>query len=251
MATTRKKGSPSKYFYKITLPAENVGSQFYPEYFIISQTVDSVNNFHALHKTHKSGLRGPSTHAQQDLHRAMLVFACAGLDAFVKKLVKDKLPSLISLNKEVEKKFIEHILRKDLKDEKLTNTLALALANHSPRDILLGRYIESMTSDSLQSAAELTRVSNASGLDTNKIFSKSKITSLSDAFFVRNQIVHEMDINPENGVPRTSGYRTRIQRVATQMERHTKTILLLAEELLAAYKEQYNKFQIGVEKKSS
>lgn len=238
-----------RVFYKISLPIEKEGDQFYFEYTIIAKTVESVNNFNVLYKASRLGAKGgPSTHLNQDLYRAMLVFACAGLDAFVKKLVKDKLPLLVSIDKKVEQKFIEYV-QKDLKEDKILNTLALALINNAPRDIFLEKYVNNMTSDSLQSADELFKVSNASGLETDKLLSKTRKASLTEAFSVRHQIVHEMDINGANSIPKTTGYRTRRQRVATDMEKHTKNILKLAEDFFVHYKERFEKFQIGIKKK--
>ncbi|MFA6422763.1 MAG: HEPN domain-containing protein [Candidatus Buchananbacteria bacterium] len=237
-------------FYDISLQVEKETNIFYDEYNILSKTVDSVNSFNALYKAGRTGVRGgPSTHDQQDLYRAMLIFACAGLDVFVKQLVKNKIPQLITADKEAENKFKEYVKRGLKKDDKvILNTIALALIDSSPRDIFLNEYINSMTGESLQSVGELCKVSEASGLDTKKIFSEVKKSMIRDAFEARNQIIHEMDINVGKSTSRTTGYRTRRQRVATNMEKHTKSILNLAEELFIAYKEKFQKYKIGVEK---
>lgn len=242
------KGKGSKSFYKISLSAEKESGIFYDEYNIITRTVESVNSFSALYRAGRSGAKGPSTHEQQDLYRAMLVFACAGLDVFVKQLIKNKLPQLIEVDKGVQDKFKEYVKRGLKKDEKqILNTVALALIDQTPRNVFLGEYIKSMTGDSLQSVTELKRVSEASGLDTKKIFADKKTGALKDAFVARNQIIHEMDINVTDTVSKTTGYRTRRQRQVTVVEGHTKSILALAEELFSAYKEKFQK--IGVEKK--
>lgn len=241
-------------FYRISL-SEKESSSFYPEYAILSKTVESVNNFNTLYKAGKVNVkgaiaRGPSTHDQQDLYRAMLVFACAGLDMFVKQLIKNKLPQLLTIDENAKNQFKEYVKRGLRKDDKvILNTIALALIDNKPRDIFLSEYVESMTEDSLQSANELIKVSRASGLDYKKIFSSPRINSLNNAFEARNQIIHEMDINIQDGEPRSTGYRTRRQRIAKNMETHTKTILKLAEELFVAYKDKFDKFQIGIEKK--
>src|SRR5580692_11794145 len=87
----------SKLFF--SLPANaNIDEKtdpFYSEYTVLSKTVDAVNSFHSLYTGLRVGKSGPSTHEQQDLYRAMLVFACAGLDVFVKQLVKKKIPQLV------------------------------------------------------------------------------------------------------------------------------------------------------------
>lgn len=243
---TKKKLS---VFYSISLLAEKETSIFYDEYNILSKTVDSVNSFNALYKAGRAGVKGPSTHDQQDLYRAMLIFACAGLDVFVKQLVKNKIPQLIIADKEAENKFKEYVKRGLKKDDKeILNTIALALIDNTPRDIFLKEYIKSMTGESLQSVSELRKVSESSGLDTKKIFNDTKTNMIKDAFIARNQIIHEMDISVGESAYRTTGYRTRRQRVSTVMEKHTKSILNLAEELFIAYKEKFKKYKIGVEK---
>ena len=240
-------------FYEISLPAEKDNNIFYDEYNILSKTAESINSFNALYKAGRNGAKGgPSTHEQQDLCRAMLVFACAGLDVFVKQIVKNKLPQLLEVDKGVQDKFKEHVKRGIKKDEKeIWNTVALALIDPTPRNVFLGEYMKNVAGNSLQSVRELRRVSEASGLDTKKIFSDKKTKILTEAFTARNEIIHEMDININEGASRTTGYRTRRQRKTILMEEHTKSILELAKEIFSAYKEKFRKYEIGVEKKLS
>jgi hypothetical protein len=54
-----------------------------------------------------------------------------------------------------------------------------------------------------------------------------------------------MDISMEEKLSRNTGNRTRRQRKFTDMAKYTTTILKLAEELFMAYKEQFNKYNIG------
>ncbi len=240
----------SKVFYKMTLPLIKEGEAFYLEYVIFQKTVEAVNGFHSLYRTARKGARGgPATHAQQDLSRAMLVFACAGLDVLVKQLVKTKLARLIEADKGVGERF-KQFVRKGLErnEKEVLSTVALALIDQNPREVLLRDYIDSMTDDSLQSVEELHRVSSASGLEVTKIFSNDRRNRLRDAFIVRNQIIHEMDIMVETGASRTTGHRTRRQRQSPLMEKHTTEILDLGQELLLAFKGRYAALKIEVEK---
>ncbi len=181
----------------------------------------------------------------------MLVFACAGLDIFVKQLIKTKLPKLIIADKAAEARFKEYVRRGLKKDDKeILNTVALALIDRSPREVFLADYVGSMTSESLQSVEELCRVSEASGLNTKVIFDTDKRNLLKDAFVVRNQIIHEMDITVSSDGARSTGHRTRRQRRAEVMEKHTRAILDLAQELFSAYKNRFEEFKIGTEKSS-
>jgi hypothetical protein len=239
-----------KIFYSVSLPPEAEDSPFYSEFSIIGKTVDAVNSFHYVYRSWRSGAKGgPSTHAQQDLYRAMLIFACAGLDIFVKQLIRTKLPKLIGADKRAETKFKEHVRRGLNKDDKeVLNTVALALIDRNPREVFLADYMESMTSESLQSVEELCRVSEASGLDTKSIFNSEERNLLKDAFTVRNQIIHEMDITVTHDGDKKTGHRTRRQRRADIMEKHTRAILDLAQELFGAYKKRFEEFKIDTEK---
>jgi hypothetical protein len=89
-------------------------------------------------------------------------------------------------------------------------------------------------------------VSDASGLDTKSIFDTEKRNLLKDAFTVRNQIIHEMDIVVTS--TKKTGHRTRRQRRAEIMEKHTRAILDLAQALFSAYKNTFEEFKIGTEK---
>lgn len=253
MATTKKatRSSSARKFYTAKISIEDEDSAFFPEYSIVLKTIDAVNSFYSLYKTGKGGAKGPSTHEQQDLYRAMLVFACAGLDIFVKQLIKTKLPALVTADAAAEHKFKEHVKRGMKKDDSgLLNTIALALIDRNPRDMFLKEYIVGLTDDSLQSVDQLCKVSDASGLETKKLFSQDRIRALKEAFDVRNQIIHEMDINVSSEGSRSTGYRTRRQRVAPDMEKHTKAMLDLASEFLKAYKEKYLSVKIEVKKAS-
>jgi len=223
---------------------------FYPEYLTFQKTVEAVNSFNSLFKIRRKGAKGgPSTHAQQDLNRAMLVFACAGLDVLVKRLVKAKLSRLIEADKTVNEKFKEFVKRGLGKDDKaLLNTIALALVDSNPKQMLVTEYIGTMTEDSLQSVPELQRVSNAAGLQTKVIFTNERMNRLKDAFIVRNQIIHEMDISITDGKGKGPGHRTRRQRISRDMEQHTKEILDLGQELLVAFKERFAVLKIDVQK---
>lgn len=239
-------------FYTVKLTPEKETSPFYKEYNILLQTAEAVNNFNSLYKAGRSGARGgPSTHAQQDLYRAMLIFGCAGLDVFVKRLVKTKLPKLIAADQMAENKFRDYVKSGLKRDEKsLLSAVALAMIDPNPREALLEEYIGSMTGNSLQSVEQLSKVAGASGLNTDKLFTTDRRKLLKDAFDVRNDIIHEMDITVEEAASKTTRYRTRHVRPAQVMEGHTKNILRLAEDLLSAYKAKYLEYKIDVAKES-
>ena len=212
--------------------------------------MEAVNNFAFLYKTSRAEKLGASEHREQDLYRAMLIFACAGLDVFVKRIAKTKLHELIERDGRAAEKFKDYV-KNDLKkdDRSLLTTIASVLIDQNPRNALLQAYIKNITKGSLQSYEQLFDISNSSGLDTSSLIVKNK-KALTDAFEVRNKIVHEMDINiSDDGARQTPGYRTRIQRSSSKMEKHTKDILELAQNLFLAYKKKFLELKIGVDKK--
>lgn len=243
----------NKGFYKNNLNSEEENSLFEIEYNIILRTVESVNNLNLLYRKGRKGSKGgPSTHEQQDLYRAMLVFACAGLDVLLKQLVKTKLPDLISADKNAQEKFKEHVKRgiNTKEPNKILNTVALALVDQNPKEIFLKEYIDDLTRDSLQAKEKIITIIAASGFN-EKFLTTEKRNALKDAFEVRNQIIHEMDINTLDNLSKTRGYRTRRQRSAPRIEKHTKTILDLAKDIFVAYKNKFKEFKIETKKSST
>ncbi|MCK9588149.1 MAG: hypothetical protein M0Q93_02165 [Terrimicrobiaceae bacterium] len=239
-------------FYKIGLPAENENSLFIIEYEIILRTVESVNNFNLLYKAGRLGSKGPSTHEQQDLYRAMLIFACAGLDVLLKQLIKTKISDIISADKKgANEKFKEYVKSSiNLKDpNKLLNTIALALVDQNPKEILMSEYIKYLTRDSLQAKEKIITIILASGF-SDKFLSKERLNSLKDVFEVRNQIIHEMDINILDNLSKNKGYRKRRQRKAAQIEKYTKIILDLSVSIFTEYKRKFDEFKIETKKSS-
>ena len=85
---------------------------------VFQYTSDSVNNFYRVYQESRIGSKGSTTHEQQDLLRAMLVFACSGLDSVVKQLIKDSLPKVIERDLRNEgarkefQKFVERRIKK-------------------------------------------------------------------------------------------------------------------------------------------
>ncbi len=143
---------------------------------------------------------GQTTDEEQDLLRAMLVFAGAGLDSMCKQLVRDCLPVLAKTSKPARGGLAKFIARR-LRDELLSapasgksyDVLASALASGSPQAAYIGAYVEELTGGSLQSARELSAVVAALGLETKEL--GVDLPSLGRVFHDRNRIVHEMDID--------------------------------------------------------
>jgi len=142
-------------------------------------------------------LRGRLTENEEDLLRAAIVFAGAGLDATLKQLIRDSLPSVLEVSDLADGKFSAfiktHISQADVVD---VSRLAAYLASRSPRAELIEAYIADLTGGSLQSKQQVEAVAGALGVDDADL--RRRVAGLRTAFQARNQIAHELDLrSPE------------------------------------------------------
>lgn len=183
---------------------------------ILSKAYDACESFHVVFTTlRKDVKRGTTTDAQQDTLRAMLVFACAGLDASVKQLVRDAFHCVVNKNAGAQANFTESVKRRLPDIERSRDLLAGVLTAPSPRAALQDRIAADLIADSLQSFEQLSKVAAAFNVKSSDI---ADIAQLKEAFCIRNQIVHEMDIDFQAN-------RSRRQRRQADMERYTKVVL--------------------------
>jgi hypothetical protein len=161
-------------------------------FLILCRSHDAAGAF--LEIFSKDRRRGTPTDEEQDLLRAMLVFAAAGLDSMVKQLVKDGLPLAIDRDSGALSRFKQYIERRLSREEKLDRQfLADILGDPQPRRRLAELLIEDLTSRSLQSCEELLRTAAFFGIPSREI--SDDIDGLGRVFHARNQISHEMDID--------------------------------------------------------
>jgi hypothetical protein len=159
--------------------------------------------------------RGTTSDQDQDLLRAMLVFACAGLDAAMKALIRDALPALADAHPPVQER-LDDFAAKYLAEGGSVSSKALAkvLAHAgSPRQAIVEAFVAELTGGSLQSAQELLRVCDALGIKDSNL--EKQILALQNAFTARNEIVHELDLGHEQGT------RRRRPRTINEMVGHT------------------------------
>ncbi len=188
-----------------------------------------LDTFHLLRKEKGGTRRGMTTDEEQDLLRAMLVMAAAGLDAMVKQLIRDSLPPLVACDpgvKEGLEKFISRQIRGEGESSAAPGGkefLARVLAAPSQQAQVIEEYINDLTQGSLQSPAELCRIAAAFGLQPQILGVDQKV--LKTIFGIRNEIIHELDINL--GAER----RRRNLRKSGDMISHTNALLQVAENL--------------------
>jgi hypothetical protein len=170
-----------------------------------------------------------TTDEEQDLLRAMLVMAAAGLDSMVKQLIRDSLPALVAMHPDVRdglEKFIAKQVRGEGESSAVPSGkdfLARILAAQSHQAQVVEEYINELTKGSLQSPSELYRIAAALGLPKQVLGVNHE--PLKIIFDIRNQIVHELDINLE------AERRIRNVRRSGDMISHTDALVRVAENI--------------------
>lgn len=147
------------------------------------------------------------TSSEEDLLRAGIVFTGAGLDATLKRLIRDTLPTLLESNQQAHDKF-EAFAANRLGSGEVADTKMIAryLTSPDPRGRLIDDYIYDLTGSSLQSAEEVQKTAGALGIDDEGL--RRRITGLQLLFVARNEISHELDLQR----PGQPGDRTRRSR---------------------------------------
>lgn len=173
---------------------------------------------------------GMTTDEEQDLLRAMLVMAAAGLDAMTKQLVEDVLPRLVGIDSTAMNTFEKFAMRRlALSGEEPdriggAKLLARVLSRSSPQQQLIQEYVDDLTEGSLQSYEALYEMAAALGLAPSKVGIARD--DLGPIFAVRNQVIHELDINLD--VER----RIRNVRRCPTMMKYANTLLSVAQNML-------------------
>jgi len=157
-----------------------------------SESADAL--FEAFTTVRKSrNAKGTATDHEQDLLRAALIFAAAGLDSMVKQLITDGLCLVLAREKGAQTQFREFVhsrlKRADPIDLKF---LAEALASGDAPRHLERELINELTASSLQSKDQLLRVAAYFAIPASEITNDPN--ALKTVFDARNQIAHEMDI---------------------------------------------------------
>jgi len=199
-----------------TLPVEPQSDECRKGYLIFKAAFETACELLSLYDNPGGKARGQGapSDAEQDVLRAMLVFAAAGLDSMVKQLIRDGLPAILKQSHDAKEKLVDHFSKRFNRDhngafEEVTRILICA----KPREALVERLIDDLTSKSLQSADEVYRVCEYLGLSQKKIIVDKK--DLRNAFDVRQKIVHELDVDFSR-TPK-QGQRNRVLRKRGEM----------------------------------
>ena len=164
-------------------------------------------------KGQRAATRGAATDEETDILRAMVVTAGAAVDSSLKQLFRDTLRELAEHDENVQSELSKFIARELAKLEgspKLFEHLANSFIADHPFYYWADRYVYKLTGSSLQSSEQLFTACAALGLEPAAVGLNA--TEIKEIFDMRNQIVHEMDIDfsaaRRNRRPRSVGTTT-------------------------------------------
>ena len=190
-----------------------------------------LRQFEDIRKYRKA--KGTPTDAEQDLLRAMLTFACAGLDSMVKQLVRDALPEVVQKDQGASVMFVQHTKKSIYRENVLNIDLLLqAILTESPKNVLIENLVRELTYGSLQSVDELFRVASFFNIPSKELIDRPQ--ALKNIFGIRNQISHEMDIDF------SQRNRNRRPRARDDMIRYTNTVFKVANVFLEKVNNKLN-----------
>jgi hypothetical protein len=142
----------------------------------------------------RRGGSGAPTDEEQDLLRAMLTFASAGLDSMLKQLIRDSLGEVIEGNEGARVKFKSFLEKRVVRREPLDAKFVVeVLASSKPMAVLVDELVRDLCADSLQSKEQLLRA--AAYFDIPSSVVTTNLAQLDSIFGTRNQIAHEMDVD--------------------------------------------------------
>jgi len=204
---------------------------------VLDMARDSVKNFldtyEKVRKARNAGQGAPMDN-EQDLLRAALVFAAAGLDSTLKELIKGSVRPLSKIDPNVQDQFETFVQRKLRGDSDEPGPapgykfLASIIASALPQERLLNDYVLYLTGSSLQSVDQLFKSASALGAET-KLIADNK-TELTKIFSARNQIIHELDVKFTGKV----GHRQRNRPKKKEIEKQCKLLLDVAAAIIAS-----------------
>ena len=172
---------------------EPVSEEALPAFLVLLHAGDTAGSLlDAFDERTRQRGRGAPSEVDYDLLRAMLMFACAGLDSMIKHLIEEALPVAISHLEGAQKRFEEFVQSRVNHDAKGA-WLGKILTTPDPRERLVEEFVSSLVAGSLQSREKILSVGQLFGLRMRALIDDPK--SLDEVFHARNQIGHEMDMD--------------------------------------------------------
>lgn len=178
--------------------------------------------------------RGRLRKSEVDLLRSALVLAGAGLDAVVKRLARDALPTLLavgSVETAAHKAFKAHVASQ-MSNRAPSGSWKKAILADDPRQAMIEVYVAERTQGSLQSETDLKRMREALGISVDSV-SDVRISSLAAFITARNQVAHDLDIKG----PADESWGPRRSRKTTTVVKQCNLALSLSDSFVIAVSE--------------
>ena len=172
-------------------PTETAQRFLASAYDSVAAVFENLETVRQVRRDQGRNIQGRLPGNEEDLLRAAILFTGAGMDATLKRLIKDALPALLDVSPDVHGKF-EEFLRTRLGADAVAATLVRYLLSPVPRDAIILDYIGSLTGESLQSVEQVDKVAGALGLNDAAL--RREIRNLRPLFVARNEISHELDL---------------------------------------------------------
>lgn len=194
---------------------------------------DSINDlFGTLHSLRDAKIKkgvpiARLSHGEVDILRSALVFSGAGLDAVLKQLTRDALPTLLKTHLATQGALKEYSGRLGSQEPTKARSILMSL---DPTQARIDAYMADLTKGSLQGHKELIKLRRALGLPEAGALSDTVLGGFSDFFIARNQVVHELDLLKPTG-PGTFSRRTRRMK---ETREHCDAAVKLAGEFIVA-----------------
>lgn len=218
---------------EVVAPAEIVSGKLPEVQNAIRAALDSTDSALAMGTLMNRFLKLADGKSQQGLWvpqavdslRAALLFASAGLDTSLKRLVRHALPQLASWDSDVEKhfrKWAEQRVGDSATGAVQAKELVHILLGQgaSPRDVLMGRWVYELTDGSAQSVERVDELAQALGVTDRAIRARTankETSTLKAAFAARNEIAHELDVTDPEAEARQRLEKIRRYRKATDI----------------------------------
>jgi len=162
------------------------------------------------------GIVANSPRTSQDMLRAIIVFAGAGLDSAVKRVIRDALPQLVQVSSRAEEKFTSYVATVIAQPSPNRRLAEFLVHDDSPRSAFIKGYVYALTGSSMQSVEQLDSAVSALGITDSEL--RRGIKKLGPVFAARNQIVHELDLLHPEGM--SSAGRERLMSQLNWLTRH-------------------------------
>jgi hypothetical protein len=132
----------------------------------VETVLGTLDTIRQLRKQETGSIGGRLTSQEEDLLRAAIVFTGAGLDATLKRLVRDTLVHVIGKSEQAHKK-LETFAAARLGTGEIADTKMIAryLVARDARSLLIDDYVYELSGSSLQSAEEVDNTAGALGID--------------------------------------------------------------------------------------